>query len=162
LDEREYCLQSPSHQRQIVAQANVEPRATLRLALALRPGHYRLRCIGRDGESLFDSAYGRPRTEVTLRVGAQVEQVETACGSALELLLDNDGPHWTTVRFERHGYREDAATAAEVLTLPEFRESFGDDPGWDKTARASSYPSATARSNAFHSSSPTSARSGLM
>lgn len=127
VDDREYCLQSPSHQRQIVAQVNVEPGATLRLPLSLRPGHYRLRCIGRDGEALFDCAYGRPRREIAVRVGSQVERAETTCGSAVELLLENDGPHWATVRFEHHGYREDAACAADVVGLPAFRESFGDD-----------------------------------
>ena len=127
LDEREYCLQSPSHQRQIVAQVNVLPRETLRLPLSLRPGHYRLRSIGREGEALFDCAYGRPQSEVVVRVGAEVERVESSCGSAFQLLLENDGPYWTTVRFEHHGYREDAACAAEVLTLSEFSESFGDD-----------------------------------
>lgn len=127
LDDGEYCLQSPSHQRQILAQINLEPAATCRLDLSLRPGHYRLRCIGRDGEALFDSAYGRERKTVTVRIGTQVGSEQASCGSVLDLLIVNESSHWRTVRFERHGYRDDAAPAAEILELPEFREWFGDD-----------------------------------
>ena len=61
-----------------------------------------------------------------MRIGADVDRMEIECGSMVDVLLENDGPHWRTVRFEHHGYREDAATAVEVLGLPEFRESFPD------------------------------------
>ncbi|MEX0721262.1 MAG: DUF5939 domain-containing protein [Balneolaceae bacterium] len=126
LDEQEYCLQSPSHQLQILAQVNVEPGSEYRLPLSLQPGHYRLRCIGLTGEAHFDCAYGRQKQEITIPVGSEISHGEVECGSSIELIFKNDGPNWRTVRFEHHGYREDAATAAEVLKLPEFRGSFGD------------------------------------
>ena len=125
LDEDEYCLQSPEHQRQILAQVNVEPGARTRLVLSLGPGHYRLRCIGHEGEALFNAAYGRARETVTITLGGGVPRSEHACGSVLELLLENDGGGWRTIRFERHGYREEAASAAAVLALPEFRGILG-------------------------------------
>jgi adenylate cyclase len=136
LDEREYCLQSPSHQRQILAQVNLAPGATRPLSLSLGPGHYRLRCIGRDGETVFHAAYGRSRREVAVRVGSELERNEIDCGSVVDLLLENASPEWRTVRFEHHGYREDAATAAEIALLPEFLESF-DAPVLPSTSRAS-------------------------
>lgn len=126
-DDQEYCLQSPSHQLQILAQVNIEPDSTYRLPLSLQPGHYRLRSIGREGEALFNCAYGRPLSEVEVTIGSKIGKIETQCGSSLELLLKNDSSYWRTVRFEHHGYREDAACAAEVLKLPEFCESFGEE-----------------------------------
>lgn len=123
LDEREYCLQSPSHQFQIIAQVNIMPGATVCLPLSLRPGHYRLRCLGLLEETLFDCSYGRPCENVLLNVGSQLDQAEIACGSTFELHLKNDSESWRTIRFEHHGYREDAACASEVLKLPEYRES---------------------------------------
>jgi hypothetical protein len=127
LDEQEYCLQSPSHQLQIIAQVNIMPGATVRLPLSLRPGHYRLRCIGLEGETLFDCSYGRQSEEISISVGSQLDQEEIACGSKFEVHLENNSQYWRTIRFEHHGYREDAACAAEVLTLPEYQESLDGD-----------------------------------
>jgi adenylate cyclase len=127
LDEQEYCLQSPSHQLQIIAQVNVMPGDTVRLPLSLRPGHYRLRCIGLEGETLFDCAYGRQSKQITLCVGSRLDQAEIVCGSTFELHLQNESPYWRTIRFEHHGYREDAACAAEVTGLREFRETLNTD-----------------------------------
>lgn len=129
LDEQEYCLQSPSHQRRIVAQVNVEPGATARLPLSLQPGHYRIRCIGLEGEALVDAAYGRGRQTVTITTGGGIPATTIGCGSVLELLVTNDSPHWRTVRFEHHGYREDAAAAADVLASPELRAFFDEAGG---------------------------------
>lgn len=127
LDEREYCLQSPSHQLQIIAQVNIMPGDTVRLPLSLRPGHYRMRSIGFEGETLFDCAYGRQCEDVRLCVGSKLDTAEIICGSTFEIHLENDSPNWRTIRFEHHGYREDAACAAEVTELPEFRESLDAD-----------------------------------
>lgn len=127
LDEEEYCLQSPSHQLQIIAQINVMPGATARLPLSLQPGHYRMRCIGLEGETLFDCSYGRQSEEVVIHVGSRLEYAEISCGSKFEILLENNSQHWRTIRFEHHGYREDAVCAAEVLKRPEFVESLGSD-----------------------------------
>jgi hypothetical protein len=93
------------------------------LPLALTPGHYRLRCIGREGEVLFDAAYARPRQEVVVSIGDALEAGEVSCGGSVELVVRNDSPGWRTIRFEHHGYREGAATAADVSELAEFRES---------------------------------------
>ena len=123
LDEEEYCLQSPSHQLQIIAQVNIMPGATISLPLSLRPGHYRLRCIGFEGETLFDCSYGRQSEEVFLSVGSELDKVKFDCGSKFVIHLENNSQNWRTVRFEHHGYREDAACAAEVVTLPEYRNS---------------------------------------
>lgn len=129
LDEREYCLQSPSHQRLILVQVNIEPGATARLTLSLRPGHYRLRCIGREGEAMFDASYGRPRQTATIDVGGGVPRMDAACGSEVELFVKNGSAHWRTVRFERHGYREDAASAADVLASTQLRDTIGGERG---------------------------------
>jgi adenylate cyclase len=129
-DDREFCIQSPSNQRQILAQLNVEPLTTKRLRLSLQPGHYRLRCIGREGELMFDSAYGRPQGEAAVQLGARIGVESRSCGSELDLVLENDGEAWRTVRFEHHGYREDAATAAEVVNTPEYLECHGADPSF--------------------------------
>lgn len=126
VDEREFCLQSPSHQRQILAQVNVMPRSSLRLALHLTPGHHRLRCIGRDGEMLFDSAYGRSRQEMHVDVTTSVPSRQVECGGVVDLVVANESDAWRTVRFERHAYREDAATAAEIAAMPGTRDRVGD------------------------------------
>ncbi len=127
LDDQEYCLQSPSHQLQILAQVNIEPGSEYRLPLSLQPGHYRLRCIGLNGEALFNCAYGSSKHEISISVGSKISESDIDCGSSLKLIFKNDGPNWRTVRFEHHGYREDAACAAEVLKMTEFRESFGEE-----------------------------------
>lgn len=127
LDEREYCLQSPSNQRQILAQINIEPGATTRLLLSLQPGHYRVRCLGREGEMRVEAAYGRPRQTVAVGIGGDLPRTEIGCGSSFEATVRNDSAQWRTVRFERHGYSEAAATAAEVLSLPDLRELIGGD-----------------------------------
>lgn len=124
IDDREFCLQSPSHQRLILAQANLEPHSSVRLPLSLVPGHYRLRCIGMPGEALFDAAFGRRGEEAHVRIGDGLESSSIVCPPCLDVTIENTTPSWRTIRFEHHGYREDAATAAEVTTLQEFRDRF--------------------------------------
>jgi adenylate cyclase len=131
LDDREFCIQSPSNQRRILAQLNVEPSTTKHLRLSLQPGHYRLRCIGREGELTFDSAYGRPRGEAVVQISARIEGASVQCGSELDLLLENESEAWRTIRFEHHGYREDSATAAEVVITPVYIENYGADSSLD-------------------------------
>ncbi|HEX7708801.1 MAG TPA: DUF5939 domain-containing protein [Thermoanaerobaculia bacterium] len=126
IDAREFCIQSPSHQRLILAQVNVESRGTARLTLELTPGHYRLRTVGRDGEMLFDAVYGRPRQEVVADVTNNLDGSAVQCGATLDLVVKNDAQNWRTIRFEHHGYREDAATAADVAAMPELRHIVGD------------------------------------
>jgi hypothetical protein len=126
IDDREYCLQSPSHQRQILAQVNVEPHSATRLTLHLVPGHYRLRALGREGETLFESAYGRARRELAVDLAAVPADGPVECGGVVDLALKNDSDHWRTVRFERHAYREDAATAADVAALADTRHRVAD------------------------------------
>lgn len=65
-DEREYCLQSPSHQLQILAQVNIEPQTTYRLPLSLQPGHYRLRCIGTEVRRFSTALMGALSTSMRL------------------------------------------------------------------------------------------------
>lgn len=138
IDDREYCLQSPSHQRHVVAQMNIEPRATLRMSLSVLPGHYRMRALGMEGEAAFDLAFGRSPDEVQIRIRDHVDGSSWECGPSLTLVVENASDSWRTIRFERHGYREDAASALEVTACDEFRKYFADQTPTPSVIAASS------------------------
>ena len=120
----EFCLHAPSHLRHVASQLNVDPGATRTVQLPLPPGHYRLRGSGVGGEVALDVVAGAPTAEVRVAIGEGIAAGEAICGPDLTLVLENSSLLWQTIRVERHAWREDAATAAEVTSLQDFRDQF--------------------------------------
>lgn len=97
-----YCVGGPQVTPHIVAQAMVAPGTIHEFEVKLEAGKYRKRGVGVDGGELFDVSEPGSRA----------------------IAFENRGEHRTLMLLERMTWNDDAATAAEVIALQEFRDLF--------------------------------------
>ena len=109
-----FCIGGPHRLRHVVMQWQVPPETTEKVTVDLPPGTYRLRS---------------PQ---------QPEPREILLTDRSPLVLENPKPYPMLFRLETRAWREDAATAAQVTALSEFRKHFGSEvlaPGQELVVR---------------------------
>jgi class 3 adenylate cyclase len=119
-----YCIGGPANTRHIVAQLRVEPQQTREITLRLAPGRYRLR--SRRMEHTSDIVVSPDTTAAVAAVrfgGEHAEAVYVAPGE-VTLQIANDGAERTLIVIEDATWSDQAASAALVTTLEEFRQLF--------------------------------------
>ena len=109
-----FCIGGPHRMRHVVMQWQVPPDSTEKVETGLPPGTYRLR-------------------SPQLSEGKELVLTDSA-----PLLLENPERYSVLFRLETLAWREDAATAAQVTALSEFRRHFGSEilaPGQELVVR---------------------------
>ena len=118
-----FCL-NPANASHVTAQHTVDPGQSSRLTLDLAEGRYRLRSPTVGGRILFEVAEnGDGRLEVDLSAEPSVQGVTTV-GPRVELQIANPKPYSQTIRIENLWWLKNAATAAFVTSLQDFRDLF--------------------------------------
>ena len=109
-----FCIGGPHRMRHVVMQWQVPPESTEKVSVDLPPGTYRVRSPQRP----------EPR--------------DVLLTDSSPLVLENPNPYPMLFRLETLAWREDAATAAQVTALSEFRKHFGSEvlaPGQELVVR---------------------------
>ena len=126
IEARRYCNGGPGNFPHVAAQVTLEPGERLQLAMALEPGSYIVR-----GQRLpytvrieVDSRDGVRHGEILCAPGAGSQPALLLNAAYQQLTLHNQFPDQQRIRIERTVRRTDALTAAEVTSLPLFREFF--------------------------------------
>jgi len=119
----EYCVGGPQMTPHIVAQQLLAPGAHAAMTLPLEEGRYRLRTLDVPGGLLL-MVTPRGQSDVTIHVGEGWPVDELALSPRPTLHIDNSSATDRLVMLERTVWSEQAATAAEVLTMQSFRDLF--------------------------------------
>jgi adenylate cyclase len=120
-----YCVGGPANMPDILCQLRLEPGERRKDTLILKPGMLRVRSFQAPG--IRELKIGRGSADV-LRVrlragGLELEPAEVAAGT-VALEVENDLSGEALLVIERETWKEQAATAAEVTSLQEFRDLF--------------------------------------
>ncbi len=122
-----YCVGGPWNTPHVLLQREVSPGDTHEATLDLVPGEYRLRGPRLKSTAVLDVEDGGESRE-TLSFSFDESSVEppraTAAAGAAVVALHNVGDEAQLVMLERMRWAGDAATAAEVTALQEFRDLF--------------------------------------
>ena len=119
-----FCIGGPANMPDILAQVRLEPGETRRVALPLKRGAVRVRCYQSAG--IRELKIGSGGTSLAVRCrpdGLQVEPAELAEGT-VTVEVENPLPVEALVVVERETWKDQAATAAVVTSLQEFRDLF--------------------------------------
>jgi class 3 adenylate cyclase len=119
-----YCIGGPANTRHIMSQLWLPPRSTKELQLRLPPGAYRLRSRQLPAVASIEASAG-PRT-THVRFGEDIIEAETPAlnsGDAT-LTLENTTGSSLLVVLEQSAWSAQAASAALVTALAEFRQLF--------------------------------------
>jgi adenylate cyclase len=120
-----FCL-NPANATHVVAQHTVDPGQDSKLTLDLAEGRYRLRSATVEGRILFEVAEGGAsvsRLEADL-AGDLSSQGVTTVAPRVDLQIANPKTYAQTVRIENLWWLKNAATAAFVTSLQDFRDLF--------------------------------------
>ncbi|HMP40417.1 MAG TPA: DUF5939 domain-containing protein [Roseiflexaceae bacterium] len=121
-----YCIGGPANTRHIAAQIGVEPAASRLLQIRLDPGHYRLRSRQMHAQAeLTVAPDAAPAGAIVVfnPQGTTVVPDQVAPG-IVSLRLDNPGTSRTLIVIEDTTWSSQAASAALVTSLDEFRQLF--------------------------------------
>lgn len=120
-----FCVAGPRTTPHVLVQQLLGPGEERRLALALDPGRYRARTLDGRGSSSFEvGATGADRLHVVLADGGALRAVPGMVRPDGEMHLANHSDREQLLLVDVTGWGDDAATAAEVLVLHEFRDLF--------------------------------------
>ena len=127
VEEESYCVGGPWNTPHVLLQREVSPGETYEATLELVPGEYRLRGPRLKSTALVDvEAGGEARGTLSFTFdesGLEPSRTSATAGAATVTLRNGgDEPH--LVMLERMEWAGDAATAAEVTALQEFRDLF--------------------------------------
>ena len=122
LDEGPYCIGGPARTPHVVAQAILEPDATVELRAPASAGS--LRAFVRGGaEARIEVSESGP-AEIRLEVQDDGDLGSYDIAPLGRILVHQAGGSERHVKLERVGWKHLAATASLVATLPEFRRMF--------------------------------------
>jgi class 3 adenylate cyclase len=120
-----FCVAGPRTTPHVLVQQLLAPAEERTLIPALGPDRYRVRTLDGRGASAFEVRDdGADRLDVVLLDGGSLLASPGAIRAGAELRLENESDREQLVLVDRTGWGEDAATAAEVLLLQEFRDLF--------------------------------------
>jgi adenylate cyclase len=125
VDVLRYCSGGPMNSPHTVVQQNLEPGESRTLQLRLNPWKYHVRSLKLSSETYLSTDTGSDRSETSVtiqRPALEPEAVEVRPNFAFTIHNKNRKP--ITVSVERVAGHEDAATAAMVIAMQEFRTLF--------------------------------------
>jgi class 3 adenylate cyclase len=119
-----YCIGGPANTRHIMSQLWLPPHGAKQLQLSLAAGTYRLRCRQLPAVASIDVADHGSST-ARIRFGDDAIEVEaTLRAGAVNLTLENSTGSSLLVVLEQSAWSAQAASAALVTALAEFRQLF--------------------------------------
>lgn len=120
-----FCVAGPRTTPHVLIQQLLAPGEERRLALTLDPGRYRARTLDGQASSSFEVGESGPdRVRVVLAKGGALRAAPGAVRRGGEMHLANHSDREQLLVVDVTGWGDDAATAAEVLVLQEFRDLF--------------------------------------
>jgi hypothetical protein len=120
-----HCKGSPRNTPHVVLQRRVRAGHTLREALVLTPGTYRLRGSGIEKPGFLTVRGDLPAGGVSLLVQQDaVFPWEVASGPAIELAVTNEAELERVITLERAAWHDDAVTTARAFACEEFLAAF--------------------------------------
>lgn len=129
VERMEYCVAGPEVTPHMVVQQLIPPAGQRAVRPVLEPGRYRLRTMNMSGGQYF-----RVDTEdagaAALKIqanGRSWPETETILAAAPQILLHNDTAEEQLFILERTAWSDQAATAAEVISLQRFRDLFANE-----------------------------------
>ncbi len=123
-----YCSGGPMNAPHVVAQQQVPPGQSRTINLTLRPWKYRVRSLKLQSETLLLVTREAPASSATIRIHRPtLEPQHLEMASQISLTLQNDDDKPITVLMERVAGNEQAATAATVIAMNEFRTLFSEE-----------------------------------
>lgn len=122
-----YCVGGPANMPDILCQLRLEPGERRRETLLLRPGGLRVRSFQSPGIKELKVGQGTSSLFVRCRTeGLEMEPAEVAAG-VVALEVENSLPVEALLILERETWKDQAATAAQVTSMQEFRDLFPTD-----------------------------------
>ncbi|MEZ6059392.1 MAG: protein kinase [Planctomycetaceae bacterium] len=122
---RTYCIGGPAHLPHVAAQLTLHANERLSLTVNLPAGTYAIRGPGTEAADHIDVFTGAPADAGTWRRSQHGRNPRMELKPAVQsLTLHNDQADEAIVRIERTALRDDAVLAAQVLTMPLFRQLF--------------------------------------
>ncbi|HYF00377.1 MAG TPA: adenylate/guanylate cyclase domain-containing protein [Planctomycetota bacterium] len=118
-----YCIGGPANTPHVIAQLRLDPGEKRREELRLRAGTVRIRCYQAPG--IFETSVapgGRTAVEAVCEPGGFRTTAPLSESTTLDVV--NRLPTEALVVVERETWREQAATAAAVVSLQDFRDLF--------------------------------------
>ena len=132
IEERRFCSGGPMNTPHILAQATVPPGETRLLALGLAPGKYRLRspqcqatAVARVAEPGGATEHHADFDVAAGAIAPALAAVSADQDGVVEIRIQNRATADALVALEKPEWPDDAATAAVVGTIQEFRDLFG-------------------------------------
>jgi len=128
VDVLRYCSGGPMNSPHTVVQQNIEPGESRTLQLRLNPWKYHVRSVKLSSETYLrtDPSYERSEAAVTIqRPTLEPETLDVNPNIALTIHNKDEKP--ITVSVERIAGHENAATAAMVIAMQEFRTLFSEE-----------------------------------
>ena len=124
---KEYCIAGPRVTPHVIAQQLLMPKESRTLDLKLSAGSYRLRALQKRG-ALFLTVDHEGKTEQTAHLnekGWTEKEIHLIPNPTLH--IQNDSPDEQLFILEHMALNRQAATAAEVTALQEFRDLFSEE-----------------------------------
>jgi class 3 adenylate cyclase len=123
-----YCSGGPMNAPHVIAQQQIPAAGSRTLQLRLRPWNYQVRSLKLEGALPVRTASDAEKSAATVRIrrrGFDAPALELTPDMALT--LQNDGDQDITVMIERVAGDDNAATAATVIAMSEFRTLFSEE-----------------------------------
>lgn len=136
-----YCIGGPANTRHILAQLRVAKHSTQHVQLRIPAGTYRFRSLQHSGAALLEAHAEVAQRATTIRIAEAEITVDTPhvapgiCQLAIENQSDND----VLLILENRAWSRNAASAATVTALDEFRQLFSSEvlaPGLGLSVRS--------------------------
>jgi class 3 adenylate cyclase len=121
-----FCTGGPAKTPHVVFQRRIAPAGRASVDLKLAPGTYRLRGPGLKGTSALEVAEGETAGTVafTARSDGLVPATASARSETIAISIANETTEEQLAVLESTAWRDDAVTAAFVVTVEEFRSAF--------------------------------------
>jgi class 3 adenylate cyclase len=119
-----YCIGGPANTRHIMSQLWLPPRGAKELRLRLDKGAYRLRSRHLPAVAVLNAAVGARSTRVSFSDDAITVDMPALASGEVTLELENTTDAGVLVVLEQSAWSAQAASAALVTALTEFRQLF--------------------------------------
>ncbi len=123
-----YCSGGPMNAPHIVAQQQIPAGRSRTLEVRLSPWKYRIRSLTLEAQTLVRTSVDAKTSNATIKIHRPtLEPLTLELTPDVALTLENNDDKDITVLVERVAGNENAATAAMVIALSEFRTLFSED-----------------------------------
>ncbi len=123
-----YCSGGPMNAPHIVAQQKIPARTSKTLEMRLSPWKYHVRSLKLKTQTFVRTVLDAKESKATIRIHRPTLEPETLeLAPNVSLTLENNDDNDITVMIERVAGNENAATAAMVIAMNEFRTLFSEE-----------------------------------